>query len=91
MESDKNALIVDDEQAIVKNFSRLLREEGFNVCVATNGKEALEQVSKCNFDLMLIDFRLPDIDGTDLVEKMEQSKRCHKTDDYGLRDFGDAN
>ena len=70
MESDKNALIVDDEQAIVKNFSRLLKEEGFNVCVATNGKEALEQVNKCSFDLMLIDFRLPDIDGTDLVEKM---------------------
>jgi DNA-binding response OmpR family regulator len=70
MESDENALIVDDEQSIVKNFSRLLREEGFNVYVATNGTEALEQVSKCSFDLMLIDFRLPDIDGTDLVEKM---------------------
>lgn len=70
MESNKTALIVDDEQAIVKNFSRLLKEDGFNVCVATNGKEALEQVNKHNFDLMLIDFRLPDIDGTDLVEKM---------------------
>ena len=70
MESNKTALIVDDEQSIAKNFSRLLKEEGFNVCVATNGKEALEQVSKCSFDLMLIDFRLPDIDGTDLVEKM---------------------
>jgi DNA-binding NtrC family response regulator len=70
MEPDKTALIVDDEQSIVKNFTRLLKEEGFNVCVATNGTEALEQVRKFNFDLMLIDFRLPDIDGTDLVEKM---------------------
>ena len=70
MESNKTALIVDDEQSIARNFSRLLKEEGFNVCIATNGKEALEQVSKCSFDLMLIDFRLPDIDGTDLVEKM---------------------
>ena len=70
MESNKTALIVDDEKSIVRSFSRLLKEEGFNVCVATNGKEALEQVNKCSFDLMLIDFRLPDIDGTDLVEKM---------------------
>lgn len=70
MESNKNVLIVDDEQPIVKNFSRLLKEEGFNVYVATNGKEALEQTSKHSFDLMLIDFRLPDIDGTDLVKKM---------------------
>lgn len=79
MESAKTVLIIDDEQSIVKNFSRLLTEEGFNVCVATNGKEALEQVNKFSFDLMLIDFRLPDIDGTDLIEKMgEKAKDAAK-------------
>ena len=35
-----------------------------------SGKEALEQISKRCFDLLLIDFKLPDIDGTQLVEIM---------------------
>ena len=66
----KTALIIDDEQSIIRNFSRLLKEEGYNICAVTTGKEALEQVSKRCFDLLLIDFKLPDIDGTQLVEIM---------------------
>jgi DNA-binding NtrC family response regulator len=70
MDLTKTALIIDDEQSIIRNFSRLLRENGYDVCAVTTGKAALEQVSKCCFDLLLIDFKLPDIDGTLLVENM---------------------
>jgi DNA-binding NtrC family response regulator len=70
MDLAKTALIIDDEQSIIRNFSRLLRENGYDVCAVTTGKDALEQVSKRCFDLLLIDFKLPDTDGTLLVENM---------------------
>lgn len=71
----KTALIIDDDRSVLKNFSRLLEENGFEVSGVTTGKEALDEVNHRNFDLLLIDFKLPDIDGTDLVEKMGKSAK----------------
>jgi DNA-binding NtrC family response regulator len=66
----KTALVIDDDLSVLRNFKRLLIEDGYEVCVAKTGKEAIAEVNKRSFDVMLIDFKLPDMDGTDLVEKM---------------------
>lgn len=64
----KAALIVDDDESVLKNFSRLLREDGFEVRAVETGKEAVDLVDKQSFDVVLIDFKLPDIDGAELLE-----------------------
>jgi len=66
----KAALIVDDDRSVLRNFSRLLEEDGYEVCAVATGKEAIDQANQRCFDVVLIDFRLPDMDGTDVVEKM---------------------
>lgn len=66
----KTALVIDDDASVLRNFKRLLVEDGYEVLGVKTGKEALAEVNQRCFDLMLIDFKLPDMDGTDLVEKM---------------------
>ena len=66
-------LIIDDDEEILITFSIALRKEGYTVDTAKTGKEAVEK-SKTNFySLALIDIRLPDMDGTELLTKMKET------------------
>lgn len=71
----KTALIVDDDQSVLRNFSRLLRENGYEVQAIETGREALGLVDRQSFDIVLIDFKLPDIDGAELIEKIRGKTR----------------
>jgi len=62
-------LVVDDDKSVLRTFSKVLERSGYSVDVAETGKEAMEKASKRCFDAVLIDFRLPDMDGTDLLQK----------------------
>ncbi len=66
----KTALIVDDDQSVLRNFSRLLRENGFEVQAIESAREALNLVDSQSFDIVLIDFKLPDMDGAELLERI---------------------
>jgi DNA-binding response OmpR family regulator len=66
----KSALIVDDDQSVLRNFSRLLRENGYAVQAVETGGEAIALVNKQCFDVVLIDFKLPDIDGAELLQQI---------------------
>ncbi len=70
----KSILIVDDDKYILHVFSRILQKQEYNVETAETGQEALEKLKSKNFDLALIDVKLPDIDGTDLLGKMHTLK-----------------
>src|SRR5215470_2210083 len=58
-----NILIVDDEESICWGLSRLLTGEGHNVRVASSAEEALEKVPQSKPDLVVLDVRLPGMDG----------------------------
>lgn len=74
MEKDqKNILVIDDDKSILRTFTRILQRNGYNIDVAETGKEALEKAEEKNYDLALIDIRLPDMDGTTLLGKMQSS------------------
>jgi DNA-binding NtrC family response regulator len=64
----KNALIIDDDTSILRNLSRLLRENEYEVWAVTTSNEAITEVNKRSFDLLLIDFVLPDMDGLTFLE-----------------------
>jgi CheY-like chemotaxis protein len=58
-----HALVVDDTPINVKLVTALLKANGFAVTIATSGEAALELVNTAEFQLMLLDLRLPGIDG----------------------------
>ena len=66
-------LIVDDEESIRKVLETILEEEGFTVDTAGSGKEAIEKSNDRTYNLALIDIRLPDMDGTELLSAMRNT------------------
>ena len=63
----KRIIVIDDDKSILRTFTRILQKNGYEIDVAETGKEALEKSKKKPYDLALIDIRLPDMDGTDLL------------------------
>lgn len=70
MEKKKTILIVDDDKFILNVFSRILQNQGYNVDVVETGQETLENINEKKYDLALIDVNLPDINGVDLISKI---------------------
>lgn len=68
MERNKKAiLVIDDDKSILRVFSRILQKAGYVVDTVETGKEALAKMQASFFAAALIDMRLPDMDGTDLL------------------------
>ena len=68
-------LIVDDEPSMRDMLRIVLRKDGYDVTVASNGREALDAMEQGLFDLLLTDIRLPDIDG---VQVLREAKSRHR-------------
>ena len=67
-------LIVDDDESIRKVVSEILTGEGYNVESAATGKEATEKAEAKLFNIALIDIKLPDTTGVDLLTKIKETK-----------------
>ncbi|HXZ27483.1 MAG TPA: sigma-54 dependent transcriptional regulator [Terriglobales bacterium] len=65
-------LIVDDEAAIRESLETLLQMEGFEVESAGSGEEGLARLANRPFDLMLLDFALPDRNGLEVLQELRQ-------------------
>ena len=63
-----NILIVEDEQAISNLIYVNLSDEGYNCTCAFDGKQGADLIEKENYDLILLDIMLPEIDGYELLE-----------------------
>ena len=74
MEKQKiNILIVDDEKGLRIGTKRLLEEEGYTVEVAENGTEGIRLGSEKDFDLAVIDLKMPDIDGIEVLREIKKN------------------
>lgn len=73
MEKGKSILVVDDDRTILKSLEAVLQSEGYHVDTADNGKEAMEKSEAGFYNLALLDIKLPDMEGTDLLVKMHES------------------
>jgi DNA-binding response OmpR family regulator len=69
----KTILIVDDEADILDLFSTVLTAHGYSVTTAMTGRDALAKVRTAYQNLTLLDIGLPDMQGTDLIQKMRVS------------------
>lgn len=68
----KKILVIDDEELVIYSLKRLLKREGYEVTVASNGAEALELIKETDFDLVVSDIRMPELDGIEVVRKMRE-------------------
>src|SRR5262245_20415153 len=65
-------LIVDDEKNIRTSLGRFFDLHGNQVTSAEHGAEAIEQVRKSSFDCVVLDLKLPDMDGIQVLEKIRE-------------------
>ncbi|CAN7601894.1 EAL domain-containing protein [Pseudoduganella sp. LjRoot289] len=63
-------LLVDDEPRLLSSLYELLRDRDYQLVTATCGSEALAQLTKLQFDLVLLDLRLPDMSGHEIMDFM---------------------
>ena len=71
--SKKRILIVEDEQLLNEAYQTILTREGYDVDSAFDGKEALEKVKDADPDLILLDLRMPRVDGLDFLREYKPS------------------
>ena len=70
----KKILVVDDEPNSREGLTKILIKEGYEVVAAASGKEALKEAEKEDIDLIITDLKMPEISGTDILEKIRESK-----------------
>ncbi len=68
----ESILIIDDDSAIRDGCFQVLSKSGYEVMKSATGKEGLEKIEKYDFDLILVDLKLPDINGLDLIREIRQ-------------------
>jgi two-component system, NtrC family, nitrogen regulation response regulator NtrX len=68
----KNILVVDDESSIRESLSGILRDEGYEVSVATDGVTALKRVEEDPPDLIFLDIVMPGIDGLETLQRLKE-------------------
>ena len=67
----KRILIAEDERAIAKALELKLKNTGYEVDVATDGKNALDLVSQNKYDLLILDLVMPNVDGFQVLEELK--------------------
>jgi DNA-binding NtrC family response regulator len=72
--SEARILIVDDDENIRKVLQAILEDEGYKVETAETAKKGIERSEKAFYNLALIDVRLPDMEGIELLSKLRGTK-----------------
>ncbi len=68
-------LVVDDTPANIQVLASTLRDKGYQISVATNGKQALEVVERMRPDLILLDVMMPEMDGFEVCRRLKASEQ----------------
>jgi len=71
---NESILVVDDDVDVRKSLSSILSKEGYSVETVENGKQATKISEKSRFDIALIDVKLPDMEGTELLHRLKENQ-----------------
>jgi len=72
MNANPSILIVDDEQVVRDSLSKWFKEDGFNVSSAAGAAEALQQLQGQKWDILLLDIKMPGMDGMELQQRIKE-------------------
>jgi len=64
-------LLVDDDKAILRSIGLVLDRNGFITDKAETGKEALSKIKTQAYNVLLVDLKLPDMEGTEILSQIE--------------------
>jgi two-component system, chemotaxis family, chemotaxis protein CheY len=92
----RQILIVDDSATVRKFVSVSLGMQGFNVVAACDGMDALEKMPQSNFDLVITDLNMPNMDGFGLIKALRENDQYKSLpiiiltslSDQGSKDLG---
>jgi len=68
-------LVVEDEPRLLHNLAKALREEGYAVDTAENGEDGLFKAETYNYDAVILDIMLPQLDGWGMLERLRKNKK----------------
>ena len=81
-------LVVEDEKRIADFLSRGLQSAGYAVDVVNTGGDAIERVHTTEYDLVVLDLGLPDVDGLQVLQKIKNRKDDSAGADFERARFG---
>lgn len=70
--------IVEDHDSCLRLYSDLLTAHGFKIITFTKGQDFLRNFEHLNYDLLILDIRLPDISGLEILKKIKESNHQRK-------------
>ena len=76
----EDILLVDDDKLLLRMMTKLLEKEGHNVFAVENGFDAIKKLEERFFDLLILDIRMPGLNGLDVLTKIREIQKD--------RDFG---
>ncbi len=65
-------IVVDDDVSILRVLKQLLKDKGYEVFTASNGKEAIDLIYENDFDLVITDLMMPETDGLEVLKKAKE-------------------
>lgn len=72
--NNKKILIAEDDEFLIKVMNNRLKKEGFHVDTANDGLSALEQITKNNYQVVLLDLIMPNMDGFEVLTELKKLK-----------------
>ena len=85
----RKILLVDDNQMVCKAIGRLLEASGHEVTMAFDGQSALEKARDFQADVVVLDLKLPDMDGYELLEQLKKLEPLAHTKSIALTGYGE--
>jgi len=71
----RKVLIIEDEEVFIEMFSEKLKQEGFEVVAAKNGKWGLKEAEKGGFDCIILDMMMPAMNGYEAIQELRSSEK----------------
>ena len=70
----KHILLVDDDETIITPFQLMLQDIGYKVDTALTGRQALEKARETDYQMAILDIKLPDISGIEVARKIRKQQ-----------------
>ena len=71
MRANEKILIIDDDEGLIHFLSRYFRRKGYDVKACVNGRDAIKEITGDQFDLILLDYKMPELNGLDTLSKIK--------------------
>lgn len=70
----KKILIVDDDTELCEELAEILQDEGYSVQTVFDGIEGKKQIEAHNYDLLILDFKMPGLNGSEILRQLKEKK-----------------